>query len=907
MFKRITFAFIIVIVFIIGFNNKIKANFEYKINYYFNNELSDNSYYYEQDSKNYPVFEGFTFKDEVIKDKTINLYYETKEINIIINGNGGHYNGLEEITVKTIKYGETYVHNPLEINKYIFTKEGYNLETYERSFDRVIEAKEDIIYYAKWNREKIDYKFIINNDEVIVQQRKNDFINLPLFTTTKEFLGFYDENNNKYEPDYIISDNKNLNLYAKFKNDLDYITYNNEIIFRTLDEQKWQIKNNDSYLNGEFRNGYIIFKNLESNTNYQFKNNENKLITIKTNQNNFEKSHFFVNIDHKPHIVNNKYYIYYNQNNKVITEELFIYSEYITYEKRYFDDTPKLLQLSDLIDTTQFSEQFQFYNGIIELTDYEFEDIFLINGNYEIISNNKIKIVDVKVNETYYFIIINNNQYYYIKFILDDLDFKLEINNNNVEIINNSGYSYLFDGITYSDLNRVIENLSEHDLYKIEYNNKGIIFYKYFYTNNFNNNLTIDDLTLVLSDNKITINSIYPNYEYGLISEGESIFNMTWNDTNGNIMEFNNLKPANNYQLYVRSKSGYLHSVGIITTTKLSQDKVIPPKPEISFLEILENKIIFKNNFENEYSIDNLNWYSSDDDELEINNLDSYHNYNIYTRKKETESSSHSIAVLVGKIETLADKPSLDSIKNLNYDYKKINFTLIEGYNYYFNNELIETTEFSIDNLEENSSHLIKVERISDNLIYEYMLRLKIISKLDNEDKTVVYSKTSEYILIENSKENFTYIIKSNEDIVKTIKGNTKELIIYLESNFNYSIYILKDSDENNFYLEEYLVSIYIPPNLGKMIKEYLINNKFNNEESILKLINEQISKSYLVNNKDEFDSLYNNSVVKIDQAIEQLIKSENIKRIITVSVISLVVISSIVAIYLKRRKKVKL
>src|SRR5690554_3552620 len=125
MFKRITFAFIIVIVFIIGFNNKIKANFEYKINYYFNNKLSDNSYYYEQDSKNYPVFEGFTFKDEVIKDKTINLYYETKEINIIINGNGGHYNGLEEITVKTIKYGETYVHNPLEINKYIFTKEGY--------------------------------------------------------------------------------------------------------------------------------------------------------------------------------------------------------------------------------------------------------------------------------------------------------------------------------------------------------------------------------------------------------------------------------------------------------------------------------------------------------------------------------------------------------------------------------------------------------------------------------------------------------------------------------------------------------------------------------------------------------------------------------------------------------------
>lgn len=837
MFKRITI--ILVLLFsVFYFSEEIDANLEYEINFYFDNNISKTSYFYEVGSKNYPLFEGYTFKDEITIENAINLYYETTKIKVIINGNGGLFDGEEEIIIKEIDYGETYLHNPVEINKHIFKKDGYILESYEKNFDRSIEAKEDIIYYAKWQRENTDYQFIVNNQIILVSQRLANYIDLPIITTTKNFLGFYDSDNNLYNSDYIITDLEPITLYAKFSEEIDFIINSNLIAVPRLNNENWVLLDNEKEILGEDINNYFVFRDLTKNTTYTFKNTtNNQLKTVHTKETDF-KEHQGFQYQNEVYIINNSYYEYYDENGLISFSE-FLFNQEIKYRIKFSNNELKELTLEDLL-------------------------------------------------------------------IITDLNIDIKVYNNEVLIQNNSGFKYSFNGIEYNDLDNIITNLKENQLYYIEFENNDIKLKKYFYTNELIKTIAKEDFNYTITDKQITINDPYLNYEYGVILSNGLLTNINWQSINDNKINFNNLLANTKYDLYVRNSLGEISLVGSINTNKKNSESVIPPKPIVEVLKITENSIILKNDTKIEYSTDQINWFSSNNNEIVFSKLSSYNNYPIYLRMKENEKDMASNLVLANYLKTLAKVPDLDAFINLFYDFEQISFSLKAGYAYYFNNELITENTFKVNGLPYNSTHELKVIRVSDGKTFIENLKLKTTSNLEEYEKNVLIRKDNTGISILESNPNFKYILKLDKKIVEEIDGNNKDIIFNVSSNKTYQLYVLKASNKEFVYLEEYIGNIYLPKDLSILLNDYISSSKYQNISTIKDIILEKTIEAYSLNDESSFNELYESAKLLIDDTIINLNSIKN-KRVIVIvtSVLATISINTFILIY-KKRKQVK-
>lgn len=884
---------------------KISAD-EIKVNYYLDGELSlEIDAYYEIGSDVYPNIEGYEFKNKTYINGEINLYYETKKIKIIINGNGGLYNGLEEVVIGEINYGEEYLHNPLIINEYIFEKEDYILIKYESSFKKTITAYEDIYYYAKWQKQNIVYKFYIGSSFYEINQHLNNFINFPIINDLDayEFLYFVDSENNIYDNNYVIENSNEKVLYAKFSNMKNVINITDtSISFDLVNDESISIMLDDIFQEGEVFNNKVIFNNLEPDTLYTFKI-ENKRVDLKTKEALLNKTFGYI----KEGFVNlllNKEYDYYFEDQKII-EDTYKYpvsiEPNITYKAKDSEQINQLTSLNvtflnvlDNVNTSlkgnDLTINFPTFNNFILVSD----------GEFSFYNTNETKLEGVSLNSKYYVIVNEGSDYFYKEISLIKPNINYDVSNTEITIYNSGAHTVKFDEFESSLQEITISDLTKDTLYSFNLIVSEDEVYKYyFYTTNLKE-LSLEDLEIELYDNKIVLNNVYDDFAYALIESGSN-GELSWVDKVSNKMTFNFLSANSSYDLYIQDYKKDKVLLGTLKTTKVLKENVITPLDKVIIKEVLESSVKIVNNLLYEFSVDEINWFNSEEETLIITNLEEYTKYYIYIRFRETNLEESSKGILGGSFKTLVKYPSLASFKDLEYDFKSISFSLLPGYNYYFNDELVSVNDFYITNLEANSTHILKVVRISDNEEFIKEITLKTVSNLTNEEKEVVILKTYETLKITNNKTNFKYILKDkNDHVVKEVEGTNEVYFSNLKSNTTYKLFILKEATLDVYYYEEYVLDIYLPKDMSALLVGYLRQYNIKQTKKVTNLINEYQEKSYEVLNKEEFDLLYN-------KATNELSKINKGRRTIIISSFSSGILVILISGYLVFfRKKVK-
>lgn len=920
-------------------NNIIKAEEDYKVEYYFQDENNEDIYnqsekdvYYNPklDEDTYPTFEGYDFKKEEIDNNIYKLYYDIKIITITIDGNGGTINGEESIILKK-KYNEKFIYYKDLYNKgYEIKKENYN---FLKINNDEFYVKKDITLYIIWKPVEIIYDFIYNAKTYEVIQKYGEQIKFPSIIERdldNDFICWYIKDNDKSNVlNYsIIEDNFKKKVYALQKKDfLSYNITNNIVFLKNLENIEYSlVKDGDpdnfsslNYFNIEFNIDYnlsikidneviyisklnfkdydykIIINNdnlilepiyninkvlidneelsLDDSNNYTYKINNNKILNIVINESSFNLDLSNINLDEiKTHyfisnlgFLSKPNYIYYKNGEEIEANNLFIEKieglnfEYNIENKVYILDKIQYINLN--------------YNSQILDLNNDIDNNYLIkniNNIYEIYSNNEYDKFTNNINyeldysKEYYIISVSDEGYNYVNYSLKFNDFNIYSYGNKVIINNENNYNIYFEDSFYgSNQNILLENLEKNKLYFFKFNkNSSSLFIYYFYTSEFNDNF--DNLEIYTGYNFIKLKNIDFSNEYFLKENtteryGFGLYN--------NYLFFDNLNPNTYYDLYVKTPNGNEKLIKEnINTSKIPSNKAGLPQKIVVVNEVFDDKIIISCNALYEYSLDNINWKYSDNDILEFNNLDPNTMYIIYVRTKETDFAEASNSIIGFEFLTLYDKPSMDCLINLIYTNNMISFGTKKGYIYYFNNNKINTENFIANNLDNGLKYEIKVERISDNIAEIITINLYPTTYLDSNEKNIEYEKNYNNLIINNSKQIFTYILydDSYENKIK-FKGTGDDISFNnLKNNSYYNLYILKDNDIDLdlYYEEEFISEYYIPCDYYTEIKNSLEDKN---------LMGENLYNKFIEKYSEDFDSVKNNEEYNL--LLQQVIK----------------------------------
>ena len=843
---------------------QVKANVNYEVQYFFQDEedyvLNDeiDVYYnpYLVDDS-YPEFVGYEFVEEEVEDNIFKLYYKIKYYDVTIYGNGGLTTDLKtSVVIARVKHGSNFVFNLMNY-KDLFSYEGYELIKFERNFDNRITVYNDININCIW-QPQTTYKFIIDNKDYLVNQVKGNVINLPNLLYHEYFIGWFDQDNKLINEDLIINETNNLNIYGKYLFDFIDI-YTNQISINKNDFISFpRLFDGTSEINVIEEDEIYSFLNLIPNKNYNLKI---KLLNEEINIDlNTREEILVFKYDNK--IIYNSNYKYYLFNYEVSPNEgLIDYDENLVV--KYNDE---ILNSYTEIDANLQGNLITLISShaVSVKLDAITEYYFLDECNRTEEKDGFVYFYNLNPNMKYYFIYKLENEDVFYALQIYTLDLNVDLYDNKIVIHNAKTYQISYLGTNYepnSNDEIIIDNLKSNQEYEIVINHNSFSYNVYFKTNSLITNFK-DYSQYVVGHNYIYLEDLPTGYKYYLNKEG-------YNPIEGN-MNIYNLMPNTEYSLYCLPINS-INKVGELflnfKTLKTPSKYVEVPIKNVDNIIIEDIYIRFKNNPLYEYSVDKVNWISGIEEKLNIINLTGYTDYVLYIRSKATEAQEASKVVVVFSFKTMAEAPSTDSFVDLNYTDSLLSFTMKDGYNYYFNGELIKAEGyFEIDGLDKSKECNLKVERISDLLAFNLEIVLRELGELTEMDKEVEVIKTFSSVKILNSKSNLTYLLYLNNIVVANQKGNNNELLFSeLTENKVYKLVIKKDYDQQYFYEEEYISDVYLPGNIKQEIDDYLlsINRKWNPKiEKIIADYAEEINKT---SDAIEFQKIVEDVKIKID------------------------------------------
>lgn len=883
--------YIFFFVFLIISFQEVKANL--KIEYYFQEDetyvLNPNIDVYYNPTLNidtYPEFSGYVFARIENDNGVYKLYYDIKTYDIIINGNGGlTSSGENQKVIAKVKHGEIFKFNSLDY-KDLFSYDGYELIDFKRNFKSKITVTDDVIINCIW-QPNITYKFIINGKEYAVSQIKGKSIVFPNIGYNDNFIGWFDEEQIVDVDAQVEKENKTL--YGKYLYDFidtrdDKIIVNKNSLFTEI-----KLYQNGEEILGSEEDNKIVFSSL---------NKEEYKLQIKFGEEIWE-------------------IVITTSSNNIV----FAYQNKLIYNSQYqyLLDGQEVMPINGLIDKV---------DGITVTSDdniiSEYQEVLSRENLISAISSHAIRVKkegiskyyfysdcdDVVESEEYiYFYGLNPDTKYYFIYQLENdenfyltlfttLNFNIDVFNKKIVLHDAKTYKIQLGEKTYTpDANDsiIISSLEPEQEYQLKINHNGFDYVIRIKTNDLLSDF-IDYKTYQVGYNYIKLEDLPQGYKYYLLNEG-------YNPINGELAIYN-LTPNTNYTLFCVPINAIQKNETLFLefkTLKIPQNKIEVLDKKVSFYEIEDTYVTFKNNSLYEYSVNQKNWYSDTEEKITITNIMANTSYILYSRLKETEQQEASKIVIVGEFSTKVLYPTYESFVNLEYTDTSLSFEMLPGYKYYFNNEeiILSTMVFKIDDLWGIKTCTLKVERIIDLASYEVEISLRELNSLSEKEKKIEYTKTYASLTIANSQSNFTYYLYLDNVLVATQKGNNTDLLFTgLNSHNIYEVRIKKDSDEIYFYQEEKVENIYIPGDIVNEINIYLKAKGKTKTQSVLELIEEYTE---IINETKSEEEYQKNKLMLIREIDAIYVKTNLFVALICIFVV--IVMIFITYLYKKKRK----
>ena len=515
-------------------NNIIKAEEDYKVEYYFQDENNEDIYnqsekdvYYNPklDEDIYPTFEGYDFKKEEIDNNIYKLYYDIKIITITIDGNGGLYNNQGYYKIYK-KYGEVLSYKDLE--NITFEKTGYEQSNYNLYTESL---KRDIVLYVKWHPKQYTYYFFDQNKKYSLSQEFGNYINYPLINVKETFLFWIDENR-KVMNDIILDDIDGINCYSLYPEDIKINKIiNNKIELEYFDNIEYALSDTNSDENLEFSKNNI-FDISSSKTYFLFIKYNNKIyfskeIEIPIYTTDINLLDFDIQISNNEIIIKN----IDNANISIEDQSYEIINDYIVfsglsnlnYDLKINDNIINIELLSDVDDIKKhFILNTLPFGYIIAKNSFTYYD------NNEIIKPNEQGLIEMPLSGKVYFkkninefisTILLEIDITYVNNSFDSIILQENINKNNLDITFNDSYNYYFISNNFF-LNKISSsiklNLDFNSKYYLIVEKSNNFYYKEYEISKINFDYYIIENKLYIKNNdsyQIEINDIYYNDE----------------------------------------------------------------------------------------------------------------------------------------------------------------------------------------------------------------------------------------------------------------------------------------------------------------------------------------------------------------------------------------------------------
>lgn len=830
----------------------VKAFYAYEVIYYFQdgdeyiiNDEIDVFYnpFYEDE---YPVFPGYDLVKVEVEENVYKLYYDVQYHQVIIKGNGGlTANNETEVVVAEVKHGNNFTFNSMNYRD-LFSYPGYELIKFQRSFDSKVTVNQDIIINCVW-QPQINYEFNIDNKTYYLRQVLGERIILPNLVYHDHFLGWFDENDVLVDEDTLVSSEENKTIYGKYLSDLITVSTDTISIKKHPSISSPHLFYSDEEMALSEDEEQYLYSNLLANTSYTLLINDVEQLDLTT-----KSETLIFKLDNM--ILYDSNYQYYLNGEIILPFNGLIIDD----ENLVIENNGVILDKSNainLIQSTYLNSSIS--SHALKIKSDGIEQYYFFEHCHQIIEqDNDIIFNQLLPNKIYYLVyrLVDDDNYYVTVF--NTFAFDLEIFGNQIVIHNANGYQIAFNNQAYypnQNHDIVIGYLTPNQEYEMKIYHNELTYQVKFMTNQLLSDFSSYNQYEV-GDDYIILSNLPSGYKYYL---GSEIYNPLDNQ-----LQIYHLKPNTVYTLScvpLNSDSSFKMNFLTFTTAKVPQDKVELPEKNVEIEEISENQITIKNNPLFEYSIDGINWFSQEQGLLTINNLSPFREYYLYTRRKATTDSEASLAVLVAIFQTLAEVPSQNSFIDLYYTDSFLSFKMKDGYNYYFNHQLITDRDyFEVGNLSPVSKCFLKVERKSDLSSFEMEITLRVLKKLTAQDKEIISQKTFSSFTIKQTKTNLEYKLYDNDELVMSIHGNGEDITFTdLNANHLYQLFILKDFDENYFYEDEYVQNVYIPGNVYFEIDEYLTSIGKKRSQRINKIIEKYAEKINQINSEEEYIQLF--------------------------------------------------